>query len=142
MFESPLLHRGCLSADSQFVIIFRMYRLIYKSRCDGTVDWSRVNGIIGSSETHNRDDRITGVLLATPSHFLQIIEGKFEEINHLFLRIARDSRHEGLQLISFSCVESRLLGDWAMHVLPLLLKNGVKRTVVSVFRFRHGRLLC
>jgi hypothetical protein len=92
-----------------------MYRLIYKSHCNGTVDWSLVNEIIRSSEIHNKDDSITGVLLATESHFLQVIEGEFEEINSLFLRIARDSRHEDLQLISFSCVESRLFGDWAMH---------------------------
>ena len=92
-----------------------MYRLIYKSRCNSTVDWNLVHEIIGSSEVHNRDDSITGVLLATKTHFLQVIEGEFEEINHLFLRIARDSRHEEVQLISFDCIESRLFGDWAMH---------------------------
>ena len=70
-----------------------MYRLIYKSRCTGAVDWNLVNQIIESSEAHNQDDRVTGVLLATKSHFLQVIEGGFEEINNLFLRIARDPRH-------------------------------------------------
>jgi len=98
-----------------FVIILRMYRLIYKSRCNGNVDWDLVNEIIGSSETHNKDDSITGVLLATDSHFLQVIEGGFEEINQLFLRIARDPRHKDMQLVSFTCVESRLFGGWAMH---------------------------
>lgn len=92
-----------------------MYRLIYKSRCKKTVDWELINEIIGSSESHNKDDSITGVLLASESHFLQVIEGGFEEINHLFLRIARDPRHEDVQLISFNCVESRLFGGWAMH---------------------------
>jgi len=92
-----------------------MYRLIYKSRCAGTVDWNLVNQIIESSEAHNQDDRVTGVLLATKSHFLQVIEGGFEEINNLFLRIARDPRHEDVQLVSFTCVESRLFGGWAMH---------------------------
>jgi hypothetical protein len=96
-----------------------MYRLIYKSRCTGTVDWGLVDEIIGSSETHNKDDSITGVLLATGSHFLQVIEGEFEEINRLFLRIARDSRHEDVQLVSFNCVESRLFGDWVMHGIGL-----------------------
>ncbi|MBT8053426.1 MAG: BLUF domain-containing protein [Xanthomonadales bacterium] len=92
-----------------------MYRLIYKSKCKGTVDWRLVDQIIGSSEAHNQNDRVTGVLLATKSHFLQVIEGGFEEINDLFLRIARDPRHEEVQLVGFTCVESRLFGGWAMH---------------------------
>jgi hypothetical protein len=92
-----------------------MYRLIYKSRCTGAVNWSLVNEIISSSETRNKDDSITGVLLATRNRFLQVIEGEFEAINQLFLRIARDSRHEDIQLISFDCVEERLFGNWAMH---------------------------
>ena len=92
-----------------------MYQLIYKSRCTGAVNWSLVNEIISSSETHNKDDSITGVLLATKSHFLQVIEGDFEAINQLFLRITRDSRHEDIQLISFGCVEAPLFGNWAMH---------------------------
>ena len=96
-------------------IILPMHRLIYKSRCIGTVGWDLVNEIIGSSEAQNTQDNITGVLLATESHFLQVIEGEFEEINNLFLRIARDAKHDKVQLISFACIESRLFGGWAMH---------------------------
>jgi len=92
-----------------------MYRLIYKSRSDREIDWDLVNQIISSSEAHNAQEGITGILLATKTHFLQVIEGDFEEINKVFLRIARDPRHEDVQLISFDCVESRLFGGWAMH---------------------------
>lgn len=92
-----------------------MYRLIYKSRSMEKIDWSTVREIISSSEGNNPDLDITGVLLATKTHFLQVIEGGFDEINRLFMRIARDTRHEDIQLISFACVESRLFGGWAMH---------------------------
>lgn len=109
-----------------------MYRLIYKSRCKKTVDWELINEIIGSSESHNKDDSITGMLLASESHFLQVIEGGFEEINHLFLRIARDSRHDDVQLISFNCVESRLFGGWAMHGIGIFDFNAeLSRTLVD-----------
>ena len=92
-----------------------MYRLIYKSRSTRQIDWNLVNEIIHSSEAGNVEEGITGVLLATETHFLQVIEGEFEPINRVFLRIARDTRHEEVQLISFACVESRLFGGWAMH---------------------------
>ena len=96
-----------------------MYRLIYKSRSDRAIDWNLVNKIISSSEEHNAKEGITGILLATRSHFLQVIEGDFVEINKVFLRIARDPRHEDVQLIGFDCVESRLFGGWAMHGVGL-----------------------
>lgn len=92
-----------------------MYRLIYKSRSSNRIDWDLVNEIIRTSEAHNVEEGISGVLLATESHFLQVIEGEFEQVNRVFMRIARDTRHDEVQLIAFDCVESRLFGGWAMH---------------------------
>jgi len=96
-----------------------MYRLIYKSRANRRIDWEFVNELIDASEANNEEAGITGVLLASNTHFLQVLEGGFDEINRLFLRIARDSRHEDVQLISFGCVESRLFGGWAMHAIGI-----------------------
>ena len=94
-----------------------MYRLIYKSRANQLIDWKFVKTLIGKSESKNQQVGITGVLLATQTHFLQVIEGDFDEINRLFMHIARDPRHEEIQLVSFACVESRLFGGWAMHAI-------------------------
>lgn len=92
-----------------------MYRLIYKSRSKSKIDWNTVNKIIESSEAYNMESNITGVLLATESHFMQVIEGDFDEVNRLFMRIARDPRHDEIQIVSFGCVDGRLFGGWAMH---------------------------
>jgi len=96
-----------------------MYRLIYKSRAARTIDWDLVNELIDVSASSNRDAGITGVLLASDTHFLQVLEGDFDAINRLFLRIARDTRHEDVQLVSFGCVESRLFGGWTMHAIGI-----------------------
>ena len=96
-----------------------MFRLIYKSRSSQPIDWDFVNQLIGSSESRNEKVGITGVLLATRSHFLQVLEGDFDEINRLFMRIARDERHDEVQLISFGAVETRLFGGWAMHAIGI-----------------------
>jgi hypothetical protein len=92
-----------------------MYRLIYKSRANQRIDWKLVNDLIAGSEVSNREAGITGVLLATETHFLQVLEGGFDDVNELFMHIVRDPRHEKIQLIAFDCVESRLFGGWAMH---------------------------
>ena len=96
-----------------------MYRLIYKSRASQTIDWDFVNELIDVSAASNAQAGITGVLLASDTHFLQVLEGDFDAINRLYLAIARDTRHENVQLISFGCVESRLFGGWTMHAIGI-----------------------
>ena len=92
-----------------------MYRLIYKSRANQRIDWEFVSELVARSEDSNEDAGITGVLLATETHFLQVLEGGFDDVNELFVRIVRDPRHDNIQLIAFDCVDSRLFGGWAMH---------------------------
>ena len=96
-----------------------MYRLIYKSRAGQTIDWEFIRTLVETSEPSNVKAGITGILLATRTHFLQVLEGDFDAINRLFLRIARDPRHDEIQLISFNCTESRLFADWAMHAVGI-----------------------
>jgi hypothetical protein len=100
-----------------------MYRLIYKSRANQRIDWEFVNGIVATSEDSNKDTGITGVLLATDTHFLQVLEGGFDEVNDLFMSIVRDPRHDTIHLIAFSCVDSRLFGGWAMHGIGIFNFN-------------------
>ena len=79
-----------------------MNLLIYKSRCNGLVNWDLINSILASSARNNPEAGITGLLVATETHFLQILEGEFEPLNATFERIARDTRHDTVQLISFT----------------------------------------
>ncbi len=92
-----------------------MYRLIYKSRSKTPIDWDLVNSILETSQQQNPEHAITGVLVATRNHFLQVLEGSFESVNDLFYAIARDSRHDRLQLVGFTCTEHRTFPDWEMH---------------------------
>ena len=92
-----------------------MYRLIYKSRANQRINWDFVNELVSGSGDSNQEAGITGVLLATETHFLQVLEGGFDEVNELFMHIVRDPRHDDIKLIAFDCVESRLFGGWAMH---------------------------
>ncbi|WP_096086264.1 BLUF domain-containing protein [Agaribacterium haliotis] len=91
-----------------------MYRLIYRSKSAASVDWDCMRDIMHSSEEHNQQQQISGVLLASASHFLQIIEGKYEDVNSTFMRIIHDPRHSDIKLISFGCIDARLFEGWGM----------------------------
>ncbi|WP_370979360.1 BLUF domain-containing protein [Agaribacterium sp. ZY112] len=91
-----------------------MYRLIYKSKSQKPIDWACVEDIMHSSEKHNQINEITGVLLASETHFLQVIEGHYEHVNQTYCRIINDNRHGGFQLIAFHPVDARLFESWSM----------------------------
>lgn len=92
-----------------------MYRLIYKSRNKQRIDWDLVSGIMDKSVASNEEHDITGVLLATNTHFLQIMEGRFEDVNEVFIRIARDDRHDDIKIVSYGVVDARLFSGWGMR---------------------------
>ena len=116
-----------------------MFRLIYKSRSRQSIDWEFIHELIGTSEEKNEEAGITGVLLATRTHFLQVLEGDFDDINRLFMRIVRDERHEQVQLISFGCVESRLFGGWSMHAIGIFdFKDGLVADLVERYGEEEG----
>ena len=92
-----------------------MYRLIYKSKSVKPLNWDIVRDITSKSEKNNESCGVTGVLLASRTHFLQALEGPFEGVNGIFRRIARDERHSELSIISFSVIDARLFGGWGMR---------------------------
>jgi hypothetical protein len=100
-----------------------LYSAVYKSRCKGKANWELVESILASSARNNPANKITGVLVATETHFLQMLEGEFEPINATMERISRDTRHEKVQLISFAEIQERRFGDWAMHGIGLFDLN-------------------
>ena len=91
-----------------------MYRLIYKSRSVGEIDWDVVKEILHRCEKNNAENEITGVLLATDTHFLQVLEGRYEDVNRTFMRIVKDPLHNEIQLIAFSVIDSRIFSHWGM----------------------------
>lgn len=91
-----------------------MYRLIYKSKSVVELDQETLKDIIQHSQKMNEKRNVTGALLATRTHFLQVLEGDYENVNHTFFRIVTDPRHEEIQLVSFGSAESRLFEGWVM----------------------------
>lgn len=112
-----------------------MYRLIYKSRSAEIIDWDLVHSILFTSKEENRQHGVTGVLLATETHFLQVLEGRLEDVNDTFMRIAADSRHSEIRLICFHPVSEKLFPDWGMQGIGLFEESSEIR---EMFRDKRG----
>ena len=97
--------------------------IMYRSRSTSVADLDLVESILESSIRNNAASGITGVLIATKTGFLQVLEGEFETLNATIERISGDARHDKIQLISFTEIEERRFGQWAMHGIGLFDLN-------------------
>lgn len=66
------------------------------------------------AKRNNRLHHITGLLLATEQHFLQLLEGPKRDVELTYTRIQRDKRHHNVRLIFKHGVTERQFPEWHM----------------------------
>ncbi|MCG8426439.1 MAG: BLUF domain-containing protein [Chromatiales bacterium] len=116
-----------------------MYRLIYKSRIKVTVDWDLITDILHSFEKVNSEHDVNGVLLATNTHFLQVLEGRFEDVNEIFMKTVCDSRHTIIRLISFHVIDARLFSGWGMRGIGVFdFNKNLERQLIEKYGEEEG----
>lgn len=95
-----------------------LHRLIYCSRaCEP--DEATVRQILGACERNNPKDHISGMLLFTSDFFVQLLEGSRSAISRRFLKIAADSRHRDVEILSSGASEFRIFDRWSMHYVAV-----------------------
>ena len=52
------------------------------------------------------------------SFFLQCLEGSRENVNQIYRKIVKDSRHQDLVLLDYTEIESRTFASWSMGYVP------------------------
>ncbi len=105
----------------------RMTQLIYASNHGGaSVD--TLDRILQTSRANNVRDGITGALVISEKHFLQLLEGDRFAVGQCFMRITQDDRHHGIQLISSGDAEHRLFLEWSMHRIET---SRIKQEILS-----------
>jgi hypothetical protein len=92
-----------------------MFQLIYSSRVGRSVRFSDAEAIAEASDERNARAGLSGLLLYTPSHFIQVLEGEEPVVRRTLERISRDPRHSHLRILSERRVSARQFGQWAMH---------------------------
>lgn len=95
-----------------------LFRAIYISRVARKVRLADVEAIVDKAAERNGSNGITGLLVYTPSHFLQVLEGAQDVIEATLARIERDPRHYDLRIVEKRRVPSRHFERWAMVAHP------------------------
>ncbi|WP_395942897.1 BLUF domain-containing protein [Brevundimonas sp.] len=70
--------------------------------------------ILAASDRNNRRDGLTGALLVSSGHYLQVLEGAAQDLDRTLHRLEADPRHRALRILSRHPIRIRRFGDWAM----------------------------
>ncbi|WP_339658379.1 BLUF domain-containing protein [uncultured Polaribacter sp.] len=94
-----------------------MFELVYYSIINtqkGKTSIQIMDEILSKSREFNSHKNITGCLLFRNNVFLQLLEGKKEDVQNLYSSIKKDNRHSNVTLIIEQDVEERMFPDWSM----------------------------
>lgn len=116
-----------------------MHRLIYKSSAVSGIDKKTFREILYISAQKNRQKGVTGALLATESHYLQVLEGEYAAVNSIFQEIANDRRHDKIEIITFTTAPKRIFSGWKMRGLGLFqLNRDLEKDLMQKYGIENG----
>ena len=116
-----------------------LVRLMYASRAVPAVDQEELVAILRKSKANNPPLGVTGVLCFSEGIFLQVLEGGRSAVNGLYNRIASDSRHTQVELLSYEEIGERSFAGWSMgqvdmaRLNPALLLRYSERATLDPF---------
>lgn len=93
-----------------------VFRLIYRSR-NRIPEVSRkveLGELFSHARSHNKKHSITGALLLLDDIFVQTLEGDEDQVQALLERIRADQRHDSLEVLDTTLIDSRVFPRWAM----------------------------
>jgi hypothetical protein len=97
----------------------RLWQLVYVSQASNGLSEAELRELAATSNRANAQQSITGLLLYSRGHFMQLLEGDEPVIRALFCKIELDRRHTDVELLHDAPVESRLFAKWNMGLINL-----------------------
>ncbi|MCK9605845.1 MAG: BLUF domain-containing protein [Methylomonas sp.] len=91
-----------------------MIRLVYISHAVKPFSTDDLMSLLRQCRRCNSASGITGVLLYFNECFVQVLEGKEEEVNKAFLKLKRDPRHKNIIELERKYISERQFPDWSM----------------------------
>lgn len=121
----------------------RRSRLIYTSIATAdVVSNETLRDLADRAAAANAERQITGLLILSGKHFLQVLEGPHHHVNALFRNIMRDARHRDVELVTFEPMDSGYFDDWTMRLVDLYdLPRQPRDYLAAKYRHKDGNIL-
>ncbi len=95
------------------------HQLLYISSASRQMLRIDVEQILFTARRRNQAGGITGLLISSPRHFMQLLEGDEAAVRETYDRICADPRHHAHVILREAQVEERQFAEWSMasHIL-------------------------
>ncbi|MCR9129067.1 MAG: BLUF domain-containing protein [Alphaproteobacteria bacterium] len=91
-----------------------IYRLLYVSTAANTLSAPELEAILETAKTRNAALGLTGLLVFTGRHFMQLLEGERDAVEAVFAAICADDRHSSVAKLIAEPAPDRACPEWAM----------------------------
>lgn len=91
-----------------------MYHLAYTSHATQPLNPEDLIQLLRESRVNNKVYNITGMLLYLNGKFIQILEGKKEDVIKIYANICLDKRHHRVIMIMEGNSPNRIFHNWSM----------------------------
>lgn len=109
-----------------------LHHIVYLSSAWEGFDRSELDELARIANAKNTEHGLTGLLLYSGTHFIQVLEGSRDDLDTVFEKIRRDPRHTNIEVLFDTPIRARSFDNWGMGVLDLSDRVDLDR---SVFRF-------
>jgi hypothetical protein len=90
------------------------FTLVYVSAEATPLKQEDIYEILKKSRQNNAKLDITGILLYQHGSFFQVLEGKKEDVLHLYDKISEDERHNRIAKVATYITEEKTFSEWSM----------------------------
>jgi hypothetical protein len=97
----------------------RMFQLAYVSTQTQPLNARELLGLLEEARVANNERGLTGILLHKERSFFQVLEGPEDEVKRVFNSIAKDKRHDQIEVLVQSELSEREYPDWRMGFVDL-----------------------
>ena len=94
----------------------KLQRLVYISDAKNPFTRADLTQLVSSCRESNRARGISGILLYSGGHFMQMLEGQGMQISSLFSKISLDPRHCNVEQLMFRDADDRIFPEWGMEL--------------------------
>ncbi|MDX5347860.1 MAG: BLUF domain-containing protein [Hymenobacteraceae bacterium] len=115
-----------------------MYHIVYVSTAIAPMADEELELVLDQSRKNNSAQNITGMLLYSDEHFIQLLEGEADAVKAAFSRIEKDVRHYNIVKLADGPITQKSFSDWEMgfQIAPsseIALKIGYTNPTTQAF---------
>ncbi|HGK3768745.1 TPA: diguanylate phosphodiesterase [Klebsiella pneumoniae] len=97
--------------------------IIYRSHAHSSISRTSIMEMIELANAHNIKSDVTGILIFNGIHFLQLLEGPEAQVNDIYTRICRDTRHFNIVELLNDVAPFRRFGNAGMELIDIDLHS-------------------